>query len=247
MKTNRKIALVTGGSRGIGRAIAIKLSKTGAFVFINYRQNEEAAATTLEIIRQHGGDGDTCKFDVSDFDTVHNAVTELTEKRGSIDILVNNASVSKDSLFLRTRESDWNSMIDTNLKGTFNCCRAVIRAMVKQRWGRIINISSIVAETGNPGQACYAASKSGIIGLTKSLARELGSRNICVNAIAPGFIETDMTATVSDEYRKKIIDQIPVARAGTPDDVANVAAFLISNDADYITGQVINVNGGLYM
>lgn len=238
---------MTGGSRGIGRAIAIKLSKTGAFVFINYRQNEEAAATTLEIIRQHGGDGDTCKFDVSDFDTVHNAVTELTEKRGSIDILVNNASVSKDSLFLRTRESDWNSMIDTNLKGTFNCCRAVIRAMVKQRWGRIINISSIVAETGNPGQACYAASKSGIIGLTKSLARELGSRNICVNAIAPGFIETDMTATVSDEYRKKIIDQIPVARAGTPDDVANVAAFLISNDADYITGQVINVNGGLYM
>ena len=247
MHNDGKTALVTGGSRGIGRAIALTLAETGAFVFINYRKDTKGAEETLRTIVNNGGDGEIRKFDISDFQTANKAIEEMIDKKGPIDILVNNASLSIDGLFVRAKEKDWNTIIDVNLKGTFNCCRAVVKRMMKQRWGRIINISSVVGETGNAGQACYSASKAGIIGLTKSLARELGSRNICVNAIAPGFIITDMTASISDEMRNNFIEQIPLSRLGTPSDVAGVVAFLTSPDANYITVQVIHVNGGGYM
>ena len=247
MKNDGRIALVTGGSRGIGQAIAVTLAETGAFVFVNYRKDTKGAEETLQTIVNNGGDGELCKFDISNFQRTQKAIEKMIDSKGPIGILVNNASLSIDGLFVRAKEKDWNTIIDVNLKGTFNCCRAVVKHMMKQRWGRIINISSIVAETGNAGQACYSASKSGIIGLTKSLARELGPRNICVNAIAPGFITTDMTASISDEVRNKIVEQIPLSRVGTPGDVAGVVAFLASPDAEYITGQVIHVNGGFYM
>ncbi|HEU17994.1 MAG TPA: 3-oxoacyl-[acyl-carrier-protein] reductase [Deltaproteobacteria bacterium] len=247
MYNDGKTALVTGGSRGIGRATAITLAETGAFMFVNYREDTRGAEETLRTIMDNGGNGEICRFDISDFQGVHEAIEEMIDKKGSMDILVNNASVSIDGLFVRTKEQDWDTIINTNLKGTFNCCRAVVKHMMKQRRGRIINISSVVAEMGNAGQACYSTSKAGIIGLTKSLARELGPRNILVNAIAPGFITTDMTASISDEIRNKLIEQIPLSRLGTPRDVAGVVAFLSSPDADYITGQVIHVNGGGYM
>jgi 3-oxoacyl-[acyl-carrier protein] reductase len=246
MTSKKKIALVTGGSRGIGRAISVRLSESGAFVFINYHQNEMAAAETLQIIRNKGGDGEICRFDVSDFTATQKIIGTIIKKKGAIDILINNAAVITDGLFVRTKEQDWNNIIDINLKGTFNCCRAVTKHMMKQRWGRIVNISSVVAEGGNAGQVLYSTSKAGILGLTKSLARELAPRNICVNAIAPGFIETDMTDSLSEENRAKIINQIPLARPGTPEDVAGTVAFLVSKDADYITGQVIRVCGGIY-
>lgn len=246
MSSEETIALVTGGSRGIGRAISVRLSDSGAFVFINYHQNEKAAAETLRIIRDKGGDGKICRFDVSDFTATQVAIRNILDTKGTIDILVNNAAVSTDGLFVRTKEKDWNNIIDTNLKGTFNCCRAVIKHMMKQRSGRIVNISSVVAEGGNAGQTLYSASKAGILGLTKSLARELGPRNICVNAVTPGFIETDMTDSLSEENRADIISQIPLSRPGTPEDVAGVVAFLVSRDADYITGQIIRVCGGIY-
>ncbi len=247
MHNDEKIALVTGGSRGIGRAIATALAEAGAFVFINYRKDTKGAEETLRTIVDNGGNGEICKFDISDFQKTQQTIEEMIEKKGPIGILVNNASVSIDGLFARVKEKDWDTIIGVNLKGTFNCCRAVVKHMMKQRWGRIVNISSVVGEAGNAGQACYSASKAGIIGLTKSLARELAPRNICVNAIAPGFITTDMTAAISDEMRSKIIEQIPLSRVGTPNDIAGVVAFLASSDADYITGQVIHVNGGIYM
>jgi len=244
---NGKIALVTGGSRGIGRAVAVALARAGAFIFINYVRNEEAARETLKIVESNGGKGSLLSFDVSDFDAVQGAIKGITEEKERIDILVNNAGITLDGIFVRTKPEDWDNLMDINLKGVFNCCRAAIRYMMKQRWGRIVNITSVVAISGNAGQVCYSASKAGIIGLTKSLARELGSRNICVNAIAPGFIETDMTVSIDDAGRGKVVDQIPLGRTGTPDDVAGVVAFLVSGKADYITGQVIHVNGGLYM
>ena len=247
MITDEKIALVTGGSRGIGRAIAVRLSEMGVFIFINYFQDTKAASETLRIIRDKGGDGEICRFDVSDFKAAQKAIKNIVDEKGRIDILVNNAAISNSGVFVRTREKDWDTTIEINLKGVFNCCRAVTKSMMKQRRGRIINMSSVVAEGGNSGQVCYSASKAGIIGLTKSLAKELGPRNICVNAVAPGFIDTDMTSSLSEEIRKKIIDQIPLSRAGTPEDVAGVVTFLVSRDADYITGQVIHVNGGVYM
>jgi len=246
MSSEETIALVTGGSRGIGRAISVRLSESGAFVFINYHQNEKAAAETLRIIQDKGGNGKICRFDVSDFTATQEAIRDILDTKGPIDILVNNAAVSIDGLFVRTKEKDWNNIIDTNLKGTFNCCRAVIKHMMKQRSGRIVNISSVVAEGGNAGQTLYSASKAGILGLTKSLARELGPRNICVNAVAPGFIKTDMTDSLPEENRANIISQIPLSRPGTPEDVAGVVALLVSRDADYITGQIIQVCGGIY-
>ena len=247
MKLEDKIALVTGGSRGIGRAIAIKLAESGAYVYINYVRNEEAATETLRIIRNGGGNGELSCFDVSDFKATQETISDIVKKKRRVDILVNNAAVSTEGLLVRVKKKDWNNVIDINLTGTFNCCQAVIRYMMKQRWGRIVNITSVVAETGNAGQVNYSASKAGILGLTKSLARELGSRNICVNAVAPGFVETDMTSSVPDKGREKIRNQIPLLRLGTPEDVAGVVVFLVSEEADYITGQVIRVNGGLYM
>ena len=242
-----KIALVTGASRGIGRAIAIELARSGAFTFINYARNEVAAGETLDIVEDQGGGGKLLCFDVSDFNAVQNAIKEIKEEKGRIDILINNAGITSDGIFVRTKPETWDNLIDTNLKGVFNCCRSATRYMMKQRWGRIINITSVVAVSGNAGQVCYSASKAGIVGLTKSLARELGSRNICVNAVAPGFIETDMTASIDEANRGKVIDQIPLGRTGLPDDVAGVVAFLVSGKADYITGQLIHINGGLYM
>jgi len=247
MKIEKKIALVTGGSRGIGRAISVKLSEADAYVFINYLENWKAASETLRIIRDKGGNGEICRFDVSNFEATQEAIKNIVEKKGGIDILVNNAAVSISGIILRAKENDWDTTININLKGTFNCCKSVSRYMVKQRWGRIVNISSVVAEGGNPGQVCYSASKAGVLGITKSLARELGARNICVNAVAPGFIETDMTASLSEKSKEKIIDCIPLSRIGTPYDIAGVVAFLVSGDADYITGQTINVCGGLYI
>jgi 3-oxoacyl-[acyl-carrier protein] reductase len=242
-----KTALITGASRGIGRAIAVKLAKQGAFTYINYARNEKAAHETITTIEKDGGRGSLSQFDVRNADAVKDAISKIIKEKGSLDILVNNAGITLDGIFVRTKEESWNDVIDTNLKGVFNCSRLALRYMMKQRWGRIVNITSIVAEAGNAGQVCYSASKAGIIGLTKSLAKEIGSRNICINAVAPGFIETDMTASIGEENREKLVDLIPLARLGRPEDVAGVVSFLVSGEADYITGQVIHVNGGLYM
>ena len=242
-----KTALVTGGSRGIGRAIALELARAGAFTCINYVRDEAAARETLKLMEGQGGAGRLLKCDVADFDTVQDAVKGIAEERGRIDILVNNAGVTLNGLFVRTKPEAWNRIMDVNLTGAFNCCRAAARYMMKQKWGRIVNMTSVVALSGNAGQVCYSASKAGIVGLTKSLAKELGSRNICVNAVAPGFIETDMTGSMEEKSRGEALDQIPLGRAGIPDDVAGVVGFLVSEKADYITGQVIHVNGGLYM
>jgi 3-oxoacyl-[acyl-carrier protein] reductase len=242
-----RTALVTGASRGIGRAIAVKLAREGAFTYVNFVRNEKAARETLTIIEEISGKGALLQFDVKNADAVKKAITEIATEKGSLDILVNNAGITLDGIFARTREESWNDVIDTNLRGVFNCSKSALRYMMKKRWGRIINMTSVVAEAGNAGQVCYSASKAGIIGLTKSLAKEIGSRNICVNAVAPGFIETDMTASIGENNREKLVDLIPLARLGTPDDVAGIVAFLASGEAGYITGQVIHVNGGLYM
>lgn len=242
-----KVALVTGASRGIGRAIAVRLAKEGSFVYINYIQNEKAAQETLSKIEEKGGRGRLCPFDVRDEDAVLRNINIIVEECGRIDILVNNAGVWVGGPLLRLNNSVWDTVMGTNLLGTINCCRAVIRHMIKRRSGRIINITSVTGETGNAGDTLYSASKAGIIGFTKSLARELGSRNICVNAVAPGLIETEMTATMLSETKEKIKELIPLKRFGKPEDVANVVAFLASDDAEYITGQVFRVNGGLYM
>jgi 3-oxoacyl-[acyl-carrier protein] reductase len=247
MSATARVALITGGSRGIGRAVCLRLSAGGAYTYVNYLRNEEAARETLQALKNGGGDGELCPFDVADREAVGRAVTAIVESRERIDILVNNAGVSLDGLLVRIKEADLDRLLGTNLKGTFHCCQAVSRYMMRQRWGRIINISSVVAESGNAGQGAYAAAKAGILGLTKSLARELGSRSICVNAVSPGFIETDMTAYLPGEVGLKLKDQIPLGRLGTPRDVAGVVAFLASEEAGYITGQVIRVNGGLYM
>jgi len=247
MKQETKIALITGSSRGIGRAAAVKLAETGIFVYMNYHKNEAAAKQALAAVMERGGAGELCPFDVADLSAAREAVKKIIRDKGRLDILVNNAGFVVDGLVVRMKEVDWERLIDTNLKGTFNCVQAVSRQMMKQRWGRIVNIASVAAEAGNAGQVAYCAAKASVLGLTKSLARELGGRNICVNALSPGLIETDMTASLTDENRKKLIAQIPLGRSGTPEDVAGVIAFLVSPQADYITGQVIRVNGGLYM
>lgn len=242
-----KIAIVTGGSRGIGRAVAVKLAKGGAFTYINFVKNEAAAGETLSLIRSANGDGALCPFDVEDADAVRTAVGRIVSEKGRIDILVNNAGIWMGGLALRIQEKTWDRVMAVNLKGTFNCCQAVMRTMMKQRWGRIINISSVTAEAGNAGDAVYGAAKAGILGLTKSLARELAPRNICVNAVAPGFIETDMTVSVPADLKSEMNRMIPLERLGRPEDVAGVVAFLASDEASYMTGQVLHVNGGLYM
>jgi 3-oxoacyl-[acyl-carrier protein] reductase len=247
MKLKGKVALVTGGSRGIGRAVSVRLAGQGAFVLVNYARNEEAARETLRLIGEAGGEGKIVRFDVADYKASTDAIAALIKEKGRIDILVNNAGESRDGLLVRMKEEDWDRVIDTNLKGAFHCCRAVSYTMMKQRGGRIINVSSVVALSGNAGQANYSASKAGIIGLTKSLARELAPRSICVNAVAPGLISTDMTSTMTEEQREKVLEEIPLSRLGTSDDVAGVVLFLASDEAGYITGQVIGVNGGLYM
>ena len=242
-----KVALVTGASRGIGRAVAVMLGLHGAFVYVNFVKNESAAMETLRCIDNTGSKGRICRFDVSDFAATHSAIEAIIKEKGRLDILVNNAGVTGVVLLARMNEKDWDRVIDTNLKGAFNCCRAATRHMMKQHSGRIVNVTSVIAEAGIAGQLGYAASKAGIIGLTKSLAKELASRNICINAVSPGLIETDMTTDLIKGHKQSIIEQIPLKRFGTPEDVAGVIAFLVSEEANYITGQVIRVNGGLYM
>jgi 3-oxoacyl-[acyl-carrier protein] reductase len=238
-----RIALVTGGSRGIGRAIADALHAAGAGVVILDRDAERAPITAQEI-----GD-DVCAMiaDVTDPDQVASALATVEETCGPIDILVNNAGVTKDALLVRMSDDDWSTVLDVNLRGVFLLTRAVARGMMKRRWGRIINISSVVGLMGNPGQANYAASKAGLIGFTKAVARELASRNVLVNAIAPGFIETDMTRALTDAQRNTLVAQIPLGRLGQPSDVARAVLFLASDHADYITGQVLVVDGGMVM
>ncbi|HPL63833.1 MAG: 3-oxoacyl-[acyl-carrier-protein] reductase [Syntrophales bacterium] len=246
MTLSGRVALVTGGSRGIGRAVSLKLAGEGAYTIVNYVNRREAARETLRLIRERGGDGEVAPFDVADAAAAAEEMGRIIKEKGRLDILVNNAGISRDGLIVRMKEQDWDRTIDTNLKGAFNCCRVAARQMIRQRWGRIVNVASVVAEAGNPGQVNYCASKAGVIGLTKALARELASRNIRVNAVSPGLIETDMTASL-EERKEEIRDSIPLLRLGNPDDVAGAVLFLVSPESDYITGQVIRVDGGLYM
>ena len=247
MKTNGQVALVTGGSRGIGRALAVALGQAGAYVVINYRGNQEAAEATLEELHGRGGQGELCRFDVAVETEVDAAVKKIVDGQGKVDILVNNAGVTSDTLLIRTKAQDWDQVIGTNLKGTVLCTKAVCRVMIRQRFGRIVNLSSVVGQTGNAGQSIYAATKAGILGFTKSVARELAARGITVNAVAPGFIETEMTANLSPELQQEFLRSIPLGRFGTSEEVAQLVVFLTGPGAAYITGQVMNVNGGLYM
>jgi 3-oxoacyl-[acyl-carrier protein] reductase len=244
--TGKKIALVTGGSRGIGRAIALRLASEGCHVVVNYTKHEPAAREVAAAIEKSGGSASVSGFDVSDFDTVQKKVEEIIAEYGGIHILVNNAGITHDTLLMRMNKEDWDRVITTNLTGVFNCTKAVTRTMIKQRSGRIVNITSVVGEMGNSGQTNYAASKAGIIGFTKAAAREMAPRSVTVNAISPGFIETDITNELPEEIRKQYIDKIPMGRFGRPEDIAGVVAFLTSDEASYITGEVIRVNGGIY-
>ncbi|MFH1576130.1 MAG: 3-oxoacyl-[acyl-carrier-protein] reductase [Candidatus Margulisiibacteriota bacterium] len=241
MQLKDKVALVTGAAQGIGKAIAATLAKAGAKVVVSDVNLELATQTAKEI------NGVPLKLNVADLVEAETSLKKIKEELGNIDILVNNAGITKDTLFIRMKKEDWDLVLNINLSGVFNLCKAVVPIMMKQRSGKIINIASIVGEMGNAGQANYAASKAGVIGLTKTLAREIASRGITVNAIAPGFIQTAMTDKLSDDVKQKMLAQIPLAKLGQPEDVANACLFLASSAADYITGQVINVNGGMLM
>ncbi|WP_366921620.1 3-oxoacyl-[acyl-carrier-protein] reductase [Metallumcola ferriviriculae] len=245
MSVAGKVALVTGASRGIGRATAIKLAEAGAKVAVNYTANEAAAEEVVKVIRDAGGEAFSVQADVSSAQDVVGMIAKIKEMLGDVDILVNNAGVTADGLLLRMKESDWDKVVNTSLKGTYLCSKAVLKSMMRSRWGRIINLTSVVALTGNAGQANYSAAKAGIIGFTKSMAKEVASRNILVNCVAPGYIETDMTAELGDEAAGELKNQIPLGRAGSPDDVAGVVIFLASSAAGYITGQVVPVDGGM--
>jgi 3-oxoacyl-[acyl-carrier protein] reductase len=243
---NTRIAMVTGASRGIGRACALQLAQAGAKVALGARQIDKLEEVASEI-RQAGGEAFVVAVDLASQDSIKTAFGTVAKDFGRIDILVNNAGVTKDGLALRMKADDWNLVLQTNLSGAFFCIQQVISPMMRERWGRIVNISSVVGESGNAGQANYVASKAGLIGLTKSLAQELGSRNITVNAVAPGFVETDMTAVLKDDLKAKITAAIPLGRIGAPEEVAAAVRFLCSEEAGYITGNVIDVNGGMYM
>ncbi|MDU5492200.1 MAG: 3-oxoacyl-[acyl-carrier-protein] reductase [Clostridium perfringens] len=242
-----KVAIVTGGTRGIGRAIALKLADKGANIVINYRNSDKEAEELKAILEKKGVKVLTVKCDISNFEDSKDLMDKCKEVFGKIDILVNNAGITKDTLIMRMKEEDFDNVIDVNLKGTFNCAKHASAIMLKQRFGKIINMTSVVGIAGNAGQVNYAASKAGVIGLTKSLAKELGSRGITVNAVAPGFINTDMTASLSEKVKEEASKNIPLKRLGDPEDVANLVGFLASDAANYITGQVINVDGGMVM
>ncbi len=243
-----KVALITGASRGIGKAIAIELAQKGATVVINYAKNEEQANQVAQIIKESTTKQPSlCQFNVADLSAVEKAVSGIIGEHGCLDILINNAGVVRNSLLMRLQPEDLDAQININLKGAIYCAKASVRAMIKQKWGRIINVSSIVGEIGNVGQSAYAASKAGLLGFTKSLAKELASRQITVNAVTPGYIETDMTQKLAGEAKKKLLKGIPLGVIGRPSDIANAVSFLSSNGASYITGQTLAVNGGLNM
>ncbi|HCY0714298.1 TPA: 3-oxoacyl-[acyl-carrier-protein] reductase [Staphylococcus aureus] len=242
-----KSALVTGASRGIGRSIALQLAEEGYNVAVNYAGSKEKAEAVVEEIKAKGVDSFAIQANVADADEVKAMIKEVVSQFGSLDVLVNNAGITRDNLLMRMKEQEWDDVIDTNLKGVFNCIQKATPQMLRQRSGAIINLSSVVGAVGNPGQANYVATKAGVIGLTKSAARELASRGITVNAVAPGFIVSDMTDALSDELKEQMLAQIPLARFGQDTDIANTVAFLASDKAKYITGQTIHVNGGMYM
>lgn len=242
-----KSALVTGASRGIGRSIALQLAEEGYNVAVNYAGKKEKAEAVVEEIKAKGVDSFAIQANVADADEVKAMIKEVVSQFGSLDVLVNNAGITRDNLLMRMKEQEWDDVIDTNLKGVFNCIQKATPQMLRQRSGAIINLSSVVGAVGNPGQANYVATKAGVIGLTKSAARELASRGITVNAVAPGFIVSDMTDALSDELKEQMLTQIPLARFGQDTDIANTVAFLASDKAKYITGQTIHVNGGMYM
>ncbi|HFF3062984.1 TPA: 3-oxoacyl-[acyl-carrier-protein] reductase [Staphylococcus aureus] len=242
-----KSVLVTGASRGIGRSIALQLAEEGYNVAVNYAGSKEKAEAVVEEIKAKGVDSFAIQANVADADEVKAMIKEVVSQFGSLDVLVNNAGITRDNLLMRMKEQEWDDVIDTNLKGVFNCIQKATPQMLRQRSGAIINLSSVVGAVGNPGQANYVATKAGVIGLTKSAARELASRGITVNAVAPGFIVSDMTDALSDELKEQMLTQIPLARFGQDTDIANTVAFLASDKAKYITGQTIHVNGGMYM
>lgn len=244
---NGRNALVTGASRGIGRAIALELAKQGANVAVNYAGSADKAQAVVDEIEQMGVKSFKIQADVADEDRVKGMVKTVVGEFGSLDILVNNAGVTKDNLLMRMKMEEFDQVINTNLKGVFVCTKAVTRQMMKQRFGKIINVASIVGVSGNPGQANYVAAKAGVIGLTKTTAKELASRNILVNAVAPGFIATDMTDALTEAQKEEMLSLIPLEKLGTPDDVAKVVRFLASDDANYITGQTIHIDGGMVM
>jgi len=242
-----KTAVVTGASRGIGRAIAIKLASEGANIILNYRSSIKSVEEVMAEIKAMGGKAVAVQGDVSSFAEAEKIIKAAVENFGSLDILVNNAGITKDGLLMRMKEEDFDSVIETNLKGTFNCIRHATPIMMKQRSGRIINMSSVVGVAGNAGQVNYSASKAGVIGITKSAAKELASRGITVNAVAPGFIQTDMTDVLSDKVKEDILSGIPLKRLGKPQEIADLVSFLVSGSGSYITGQVININGGMFI
>ena len=247
MLLDGKIALVTGGSRGIGRAIALRLAEEGAKVAINYAGNQTAAEEVKAIIEQHGGTVMIVQTDVSDSTAAAEMVTRVHEELGGLDILVNNAGITRDTLLVRMKDEDFDAVINTNLKGIYACTKAAAKFMTKQRSGRIVNLSSVVGEIGNIGQTNYAAAKAGVIGFSKAAAKEFAARHVTVNVVAPGFIDTDMTAVLKDSIREKLIEGIPLGALGKPEHVADAVLFLVSDAASYITGQVLNVDGGMVM
>jgi 3-oxoacyl-[acyl-carrier protein] reductase len=244
---SRKTVVVTGGSRGIGRAVCLALAEAGTDLFVNYSAADADAAETADLAARAGADARAIRMNVADADDVATFFKAVLDETRRIDVLVNNAGITRDGLLVRMKNPDWDAVMDTNLKGAFHCTRAAAKPMMKQRGGCIINITSIVGVSGNPGQANYVASKAGIIGLTKAVAQELASRGITANAVAPGFIETDMTASLPEKARQAMVERIPLARAGQPEDIAGVVRFLASDAARYMTGQVIHVSGGMYM
>lgn len=250
MKLEHKVALVTGGGQGIGKAIALKLASEGADVIINYidfGNNKEIAEQAKQEVEQYGVKCALMAANVASFEETKDMFDQVKKEFGRIDILINNAGITRDNLIMRMKESDFDSVIDVNLKGTFNCMKHATRLMMKQKYGRIVSLSSVVGVMGNAGQVNYSASKAGIIGMTMSLAREVGSRGITVNAVAPGFIKTAMTDVLSDEIKEQMLSQIPLGSLGEVDDIANTVLFLASDDAKYITGQTIHVDGGMAM
>ncbi len=247
MDLTDKVAVVTGSSRGIGRAIAEKLASLGAKVVVNYRSNEAAANEVVEAIKAKGGEAIAIQADVSQFDQAQKLIKQAKATYGRVDILVNNAGTTRDNLIALMKEADWDTVINTNLKSAWNCSKAAVRVMMKQRYGRIVNITSVAGLAGNAGQTNYSASKAGLIGFTKALAKEVGARNITVNAVAPGFIPTDLTAELPEELKKTVMEMTPLGRFGTPEDIANAVAFFVSDEANFVTGQVLSVDGGMVM